>query len=369
MKKSIIIFFLFLIAFAFFNIPFNYASSPPPPIQVTIFYSPTCPHCISARQFFRELKKQYPQLSLTQYEVSQNTQRLLTFYKTYKVPASSQGLVPAIFIDQKFFIGFSNQTTTEIKSYFSPTTTKKTPTRTLFDISKLSLPIIAVLFGIMDGFNICSLGALLIILTLVLSLKSRVKMLIFGSSFIFTTAVIYGFLIFFWYQLFHLLSPYLRQMELLIGILTAVGGVYFFKEFIRLKKYGPTCSVSPAQKIEGQFAQKFQLLLENKTHIIPILISIIVFAAIITVIEFPCSAAVPVAFASMLAKAELSSLSYIAHIVLYVLFYMLDELLVFGVAFYSMKLWVASPKFTVWITLIESGIMFALAAYYLFGLL
>lgn len=353
------------------------------PIQINFFYSSTCPHCAKAKEFLIDLKKDYPQLILNQYEVSQNSQQLIEFYEKYKVPTQSQGLVPVIFIDKQYFIGFNEEIGKKIKQCISDTGIKTETTdqkdcssnNSIFlpligkvDPSEFALPVIAILLGIMDGFNVCSLGALLIILALVLALKSRFKTLVFGGTFIIATAFVYGILIFFWYQLFNLITPYLRQMELLIGILTIGGGIYFLREFIKFRKQGPTCSIGPAQKIEGGFSKKFQSLLENKAKTITILISILLFALVITVVEFPCSAAVPVAFASILTKAHLSGWLYLVYIILYVLFYMFDELLVFLIAFFTMKLWLASPKFITWITLVESIIMFSLGAYYLFGI-
>jgi hypothetical protein len=140
------------------------------------------------------------------------------------------------------------------------------------------------------------------------------------------------------------------------------------KEFLKFRKQGPTCEIGTAQKIENGFSKKFQSLLENKAQTLTILVSILIFAAVITIVEFPCSAAVPVAFAGILTKAQLPNWLYLLYIILYVIFYMLDELLVFLVAFFTTKLWLASPKFVTWITLAESIILFSLGAYYLFGL-
>jgi len=109
--------------------------------------------------------------------------------------------------------------------------------------------------------------------------------------------------------------------------------------------------------------------LDNKAKTLTIFISILLFALVITVVEFPCSAAVPVVFAGILSKAQLSDWLYLVYIILYVLFYMFDELLVFLIAFFTMKLWLASPKFITWITLLESIIMFSLGIYYLFGII
>jgi len=69
-------------------------------IQIDFFYSTTCPHCAKAKEFLTNLKKEQPQLILNQYEISQNNNRLIKFYKNYKVDPQSQGLIPVIFIDK-----------------------------------------------------------------------------------------------------------------------------------------------------------------------------------------------------------------------------------------------------------------------------
>ena len=382
MKKISIKFFTVILIF-FSLLVFQKVSYSQKPIQIDFFYSPTCPHCAQAEIFFEELKKEYTFIHLNQFEISQNSQHLIEFYKKYNVPSSSQGLIPAIFIEKQYYIGFNEEISSKIKKCIIDSMDISHPSRQdgcpsdsivsvpfigRIDPSQFALPGLAILLGLIDGFNVCSLGALLIILALVLALKSRVKTLIFGSSFIIMTAVIYGLLIFFWYQLFSILTPFLRQMEFVIGILTIGGGFYFLKEYIAFRKHGPMCGIGPAQKIEGGFARKFKSLLENKAKTLTILFAILLFSTIITIVEFPCSAAVPVAFAGILTKAHLSGWTYIAYIILYIFFYMFDELLVFFIAFFTLKLWLTSPKFITWITLIESIIMFSLGLYYLFGL-
>jgi len=343
--------------------------------QIDFFYSPTCPHCAKADAFFQELKEENPDLIIRQYQVSDNVELLETFYKKYSVPKESWGFVPAIFLDDTYYIGFSDETAQQIETYIVGSSSaqldmggKDTTTLRGIQLDQFALPVTAMLLGALDGFNICSLGALLIILSLVLTLKSRPKILLFGGGFILATSVIYGLLILFWYQLFNILAPYLRQMELIIGLITLAGGIYFLKEFIKFHRQGPTCGIGPAQKIEGSFSKQFRSLIQNKARTLTILFAVLLFAIVITVVEFPCSAAVPVAFAGMLTKAQLPGWLYVFYIALYVVFYMLDELLVFFIAFFTMRLWLTSPKFVTWITLAESIILFALGAYYIFGL-
>ena len=80
------------------------------------------------------------------------------------------------------------------------------------------------------------------------------------------------------------------------------------------------------------------------------------------------AAVVPVAFAGILAQAGLSSFQYLLYISLFVLFYMLDEIIVFLIAFFTMKIWLASSKIVTWAALLESIILFILGAYYLFNI-
>ncbi len=373
--KYIKVFFLILIFF-FFN--FNTIQAIEK-INIDFFYSTTCPHCAKAKIFLDQVKKNYSEVKINNYEVSANTNKLFNYYQKYKVEKTLQGVVPAIFISDKYYIGYNEEIGKEINNHITSLIKgikiKDKDKSSLINLpfvgkinpNNFALPVLAIILGAMDGFNVCSLGALILILALVLSLRSRVKTLLFGGGFIFTTAMVYGVLIIFWYQLFNFLSLYLRKMEIIIGLITLFGAGYFFKDFLKFKKQGLTCGIGPTQKIEGKFTEKFKKMITKNKTVLPILFSIFVFAVVITVVEFPCSAAVPVVFAGMLSKAELSTFSYLFYIALYVIFYMLDELTVFLIAFFTMKLWMSSPKFIIWITLAESIILFLLGGYYIFG--
>jgi len=225
----------------------------------------------------------------------------------------------------------------------------------------------AIILGTLDGFNVCSLGALILVLSLVLAFNSRKKILLFGGVFILTTVIVYGFLIFFWYKLFEAVAPYLKAMNVLIGILGISGGIYFARQFLKWRKKSPTCELGPGEKISSRFLPKLQSLLKSPSSVFLAIGAVFVFALVLTVVEFPCSAVVPVAFAAVLAKSGLSSFLYIFYIAIYVIFYLLDEIIVFLVAFFTSKIWLSSPKFLKWIILLEAIILFSLGFYYLLG--
>ncbi|PIR72346.1 MAG: hypothetical protein COU42_01640 [Candidatus Nealsonbacteria bacterium CG10_big_fil_rev_8_21_14_0_10_36_24] len=353
-------------------------------IEINFFYSPTCPHCAKEWEFLKELEKKYPEIKINRISIYEkdNVELLKEFYRNYNVPSEYYGMVPATFTS-RYFIGFNEEIRKAVeecileckKDIMSQQTVSiidlegniSIPILGKINIKKYSLPLLAVILGALDGFNVCSLGALVLILGLVLALHSRKKIFIFGGLFILTTAVIYGFLIVLWYQIFSLLVPYIRIMEILIGLLGIGGGIYFLKQFIKFRKQGPTCDIGTGKQIISKFSFKFQKSLRESKNILLLIGLVVLFAGIVTIIEFPCSAAVPVVFAGILSQSHLPSFFYLLYITFYLIFYLLDEIIVFLIAFFTMKIWLSSSKVTTWIILVQAIILFGLGAYYLFG--
>lgn len=349
-------------------------------IEINFFYSKACPHCATEQKFLDTIEQKYPQVTINRHSISlaQCRGELIDLCKKHDIEQYI-GLVPLTFIGEEFFLGFDNpedmgqkietSIQNQLKGLEKPSQNQEKinlPIIGEIDISKYSLPVLAVILGTLDGFNICSLGALILILGLVLALKSRKKILVFGGIFILTTAVVYGALIFLWHQLFSLFAPYQKIMTILIAVISIGGGIYFLKEFIKFKKQGPACDIA-GSNIISKLSSKIQKKLTGTGGILGIIISILMFAVVITIVEFPCSAAVPVVFAGVLAKAQLPTTLYLFYITIFILLYMFDEILIFLIALFTLKLWLASPKFVTWITLVEAIVLFALGFYYLIG--
>lgn len=399
-KKIILGVHLFLLLGLLFSIVFVYlpfgnfevVAKTQQKAEVNFFYSPTCPYCAREKIFLEELEKKYPEVKIKKFELSErNIELLKEFYQNYKVPQKLWGSVPITFIDDQYFLGFNEEIGKEIEDSIIGLIQKTSkefdkqnapprettaisleekislPVLGKIDPTKYSLPVLTIILGFIDGFNVCSLGALALVLALVLALRSRSRIVIFGGSFILVTAVVYGILIVFWYQLFNFLGPFLRKMEILIGILAIGGGIYFLRQFLKFRKYGPQCEMKEG-KIISKFSSKVHESFKNSKGLFAVLGSILLFAIIITVVEFPCSAAVPLAFAGILASLKLSIFYYLLYIALYLLFYMLDEIIVFLVAVFTMKLWLTSSRLVTWFALAGAIILFLLGIYYFAGL-
>ncbi len=360
-------------------------------LEIHFFYLKTCPHCAVEEKFLDYIEEKYPEVKVNRYFVGEpENQKLLKELCEQYGAQRYMGLVPLTFVGKDFFVGFDTQETMgkkieesiqrqleELKkaetetSYQSPSLPTESKPSLPFvgkiDLAKYALPIQAIILGFLDGFNVCSLGALALILGLVLAFKQRKKVLLFGGIFLLTTAIVYGLLIILWYQIFSFLASFLRAMEVLIGLLGVGGGIYFLRQFVKFKKYGPACEVKTGKSTASKIFSKIQTSVQKSENILLIILGVFIFAAVITIVEFPCSAVIPVIFAGILSQAQISVFLYFIYLLIYLFFYLLDEIIVFLVAVFTMKLRVSSPKFVVWITLIEAIVLFALGFYYLLG--
>jgi hypothetical protein len=356
-------------------------------VEIHFFYGSICSNCAAEQKFLDVIEEKYPEVKINRYSaVELENQK---FLRTLCAECDTErylGLVPMTFvcsvdcaIEKEFFLGFDDKEGKKIENSIQKQLGKKeVPEEKQIDIpilgrtniQKYSLPVLTIVMGSIDGLNVCSIGALIFILSLVLVLKSRRKILILGSIFIFTTVVVYWLLVFLWYQVFSLFSPFLRLAQILTGLLALCGGLYFFKQYLKFRKFTPTCEIGTGERITSKFSKWFQETLNTSgpKNILALIGAVLVFAVLITIIEFPCSAAFPVVYTSILAQANLSSFQYCFYICLYVFFYMIEELIIFGTAVLTMNLWLTSKKFVTWATLLGAIILTLLGVYYLFGI-
>ncbi len=375
-SKIIKLSFLLTLVFLIFT-PFVFAETNEEAEKVTVYFfeDRLCPVCRDQKEFMEEIKDEYPQMELVIYPITD-------FDKLEEVAAMHGVKDPAImapttFIGENYF-QFSYFTEDHKQRIIDALEGEivdedccmvRVPLLNVdVDISGWSLPLITAMLGSLDGFNVCSIGALILILSIVLVFKSRKKIFFYGGIFIFTTVAVYGVLVFMWGQLFRMLIGHSEMLSYIVGTAAFFGGVYFFKEFYRFFRYGPTCE-SSKNRLAVRATKKVQeVFADSKKGTLALATSIMFFAAIITVVELPCSVGIPIAFTGVLTEAGVSFSSFVMYILLYLFFYMLIEVIIFAGAVFTREIWIANSKAITWVTLFGSLILFYLSYYYIFGL-
>ena len=90
-------------------------------------------------------------------------------------------------------------------------------------------------------------------------------------------------------------------------------------------------------------------------------------AAAVNVVELACSAGLPVLYTGILSSAGLATWQYYAYMALYILFFMLDDLVVFAIAMKTFKVVGIDSKYTRITRLIGGIVLFIIGLLLIFA--
>lgn len=156
--------------------------------------------------------------------------------------------VPAFLVADHLVLGFDGPECLE--ALLVPTAARD-PTIQLplvgpLDPSALGLPLFTIVLGLVDGFNPCATWVLLFVLSLLVHLESRARMLAVGGTFVLVSGLAYFAFMEAW-LCFYLLVGVSRAVQVLLGLLAVAVGVVHIKEFVALGA-GPSLSIPAAAK-------------------------------------------------------------------------------------------------------------------------
>ena len=343
-------------------------------VTIDFFYSPLCPHCLAEKEFLKELKEKYPEIEIKQYDVISNPENqkiLKDFYEKYQVPEKDRGWVPVTFTPTEYFIGFNEQIARELESCLKVCLGEeklisqkiKIPLFGEIDISKMSLPILTVILGAVDGLNPCAMWVLLFLIALLINTRSRKKMWLVGGTFIAASGLVYYLILTAWLNLFLVIS-HVNLIRILIGTFALGLGIWQIKNFIT---YHPgVCKVLGLKsKLERGLKERVEKIVASPLTLATIG-SLIILALGVNLVEFFCSAGLPAIYTKVLTLSQISTLSYYLYLLLYTFVFMLDDLIIFSLAVITLSRIGFSEKYNYWSTLIGGLLIFVLGILLIF---
>lgn len=360
-----------------------------------LFYGEGCPHCANEKMFlYGDLRKEFPDLIIREFEVYQSPSNVALMDAVAREVGATVNGVPFLVIGERYMVGYADGVTSEairsairmcvsapcrdVVAPFLPGTKVSEPPPSLaslpstledpiptvaereetlreraplseegsgeadvsareipislpilggIDALQFSLPLLAVVMGALDGFNPCAMWALVFLIGLLLEMRDRRRMWILGTLFIVTSAFVYFLFMAAWLHLIIFLG-FISFIRIAIGMLALGGGVYSLREY-HVNKEG-TCKVTnPGQK-RTIIAKMKSVVAHHQLFLASV--GIIALAFVVNLVELVCSAGLPAVFTQVLVLNELPTLEYYLYIVLYIFFFMLDDLFVFAVA-------------------------------------
>ena len=178
-------------------------------------------------------------------------------------------------------------------------------------------------------------------------------MWILGLTFIFTSGFIYFLFMMAWLKI----TDYMNQITLLrtlIAIFAIMFGGYNLYNYYKSRK-SDGCTVIKKEKRKFVMSN-IKNIIENKSFILSI-IGIIIIASLVNLVELFCSMGLPIMFTEILSLNNLSANKYFFYIILYILFFMLDDIIIFAISMITLRETAISTKYNKYSHLIGGIIM------------
>ena len=191
------------------------------------------------------------------------------------------------------------------------------------DPSKINLPVLTIVIAGLDGFNPCAIWVLCFLLTLLIYVRNRKRMLIVGLIFVFTSAFVYFLFMTAWLNFF-LLIGYVDILRIIIGIIAITAGIVNMKDFFFFKK-GVSLTI-PESKKPGLIKKMRKVIKEESTF--PLIIGTMTLAFFANLIELLCSAGFPAIYTRILTLNALPTVQYYLYLVAYNIIYVIPLLII-----------------------------------------
>jgi len=315
--------------------------------KVYFFYLPGCSHCELQEPFNEKLQSEYPSINVTREDASTpGGSALLSEMLEERGIEVELGFPITIFGNQVFSWESDETTGKAIEEALKrclagncpPPTSGETkhkiklPLIGEIDPSAYSLPALAAILGLVDGFNPCAMWVLVYLISIVATLKDRRRIWLIVGSFVLASGVLYFLFMTAWLNAF-LFIGYVKPVTVVIGLVALGGGILQIREVVKTKG-AIVCEVT------GEESRKKTMTKVQKIVSSPItlgtIVGIVALAFAVNSVEFVCSAAVPAVFTQVLSLASLTTVQHYSYILLYVFFFMLDDLVIFSTAAFAL---------------------------------
>jgi len=230
------------------------------------------------------------------------------------------------------------------------------------DLALMSLPALSILLGFLDGFNPCAMWVLVTLLTLLVATRDPKKVWMIGGTFLLVSGAMYYLFIAAWLNAF-LVIGFNAWVQKIIGIVAVGGGAFYFYE--AFGKDPNTCAVTDFQQ-KKRIVDRMKSILEVSAWP-AMLLGVVVLAVSVNAIELVCTAGLPAVFTQILAFNEVSALARYGYIALYILLYMIDDVVIFAIAVYTLHATGLTKKYARFTLVFGGFLMYALGALLLFA--
>jgi len=368
-------------------------------ITLYLYFGDGCPHCEAEMKYLNKIEKKYPNLKIVKKEVWYDENNSLELQKINEIFSIDSIGVPTNLIGETIIRGYSEGTGNKIEraiKYYSNTdneyidavdgiindnytyeekensfaeeekkldgeVTVDVPVAGNINLKNVSLTTAAVIIGLIDGFNPCAMWVLLFLISILIGMKNKKRMWALGIAFLVTSALVYMCIMLAWISIAVKITTII-WIRNIIAIVALIGGIINLRSFFTHQDSG--CEVVDDKKRKTIF-KKIKKFTNEKSFLLA-LIGVIGLAISVNMVELACSAGLPLVFTELLAINNVNLFMKIMYTILYIIFFLIDDLIVFFIAMFTMKITGISTKYNKYSHLLGGIVMFIIGILLIF---
>ncbi len=221
--------------------------------------------------------------------------------------------------------------------------------------SEIGLPLFTIAIGLVDGFNPCAMWVLLFLLSILVNLKDRSRILLVAGTFVLVSGLAYFAFMAAWLNVFMLIGL-VRPIQIMLGLLAMIVGVIHIKDFFAFKQ-GVSLSIPESAK-PGIYRRVRRIV--TAEHLGGALIGAIVLAVLVNMIELLCTAGLPALYTEVLTLQQFPVWKNYAYLGLYIAAYMFDDALMVALVTLTLSKKRLQESGGRWLKLISGSVIFLL---------
>ena len=340
------------------------AAAVDPTADLVLFWGDGCPNCAAEKEWLETVEAQHPDLEIAQYEVWNDPANQALFTAEGQRLGFDAGSVPTTIIGERVWIGWTDQIEQDMAGAIATVEAGSVPRPGVFGtegagtcsqdegacsaeapetvidvpvfgdvtVSADSLLVSTVVIGFVDGINPCSLWVLSVLLAIVLRTNSRRRVLAIGTTFLLVTATMYGLYMAAFYSALAVVG-FLGWIQIAVALVAGVFGVVSVKDYFA---FGRGVSFTIRKEDKPGIYQRMRAA-AGKERLLPALGATLALAVGVSLLETPCTAGFPVLWTGMLHANDVGAAETGLLFVAYMVPFLLDELLIFGIAVVTMR--------------------------------
>ena len=362
-------------------------------LEVEVFTRPGCARCTAAKDWLPMLTARYPAFETAVFDLATDAgarSHLTELVRRHRTSAAS---VPVLHVCNRIVVGFDRDETTgtRIEALLEPwsrpcrepigsddeqagnafhmpaeffdddaldgggETGIDLPLLGRIDSRALGMPLFTVVIGLVDGFNPCAMWVLLLLLSILVNIRDRLRIILIAGTFVLVSGLAYFAFMAAWLHVFEWIG-YLRPVQIALGLLAITIGAIHVKDFFAFKQ-GVSLSIPEAAK-PGIYERMRRIV--TAENLPAALLTTFTLAVLVNIVELLCTAGLPALYTNILSRQGYSLAGRYGSLALYIAAYMFDDALMVAAVVWSFSKFKLQETGGRWLKLISGAVILVL---------